>query len=521
MDEDEVDYEEEDARMDTSGAVHGEADGGDADGDVDAEGEVAANLDELFGELSDDEDAEDVGEAGAEVLGQLGTGVGVGGGGGGGEEEADEEPTFAATLSRGFVDADTREEENEENGERDDDDLDRRDLDHRDDGDDDLDQGYIRDDMDLSDAEIRRKRLSELNENVPTRRQITAPLSLPKINPPGGSGTDTYLAKLPAFLAVEPQPFDREQFLRSDPVRELDSLAPGALEDFKLKRENTIRWRYEDPKTKEKVSNARIVRWSDNTFSLLLGDEMFDCQLKSMARDQHYLAVRHPPPATTNAVAATQTSGGGLVPHTMLQTQARLKNTIMFVPSNKAGATHKRMAAAIAKRHQKAVGTKLFANLSHDPLAARREAEKTERDQAKQAKKLRSERSKVASSFADDGLGRSYGSRHNNYSDDEVDLRRSRARPPNPDQYEEDFVDNDEDEEEVAMSDDSEEERRREARLKSSKRSLVRSRAEDEDESRERTSGSGGGGAGGGAGSSSAVAEVKRVRRIIDSDEDE
>lgn len=47
---------------------------------------------------------------------------------------------------------------------------------------------------------------------------------------------------------------------------------------LKLKVENTIRWRdfMDDDGNIKKESNARFVRWSDGSFSLHLGSEIFD-----------------------------------------------------------------------------------------------------------------------------------------------------------------------------------------------------------------------------------------------------
>lgn len=47
---------------------------------------------------------------------------------------------------------------------------------------------------------------------------------------------------------------------------------------LKLKVENTIRWRqaFDDDGNSIKESNARFVRWSDGSYSLHLGSEIFD-----------------------------------------------------------------------------------------------------------------------------------------------------------------------------------------------------------------------------------------------------
>lgn len=47
---------------------------------------------------------------------------------------------------------------------------------------------------------------------------------------------------------------------------------------LKLKVENTMRWRevVDDDGNVKKESNARMVKWSDGSYSLHLGSEIFD-----------------------------------------------------------------------------------------------------------------------------------------------------------------------------------------------------------------------------------------------------
>ena len=80
----------------------------------------------------------------------------------------------------------------------------------------------------------------------------------------------------PNFLSVEPRPFDIEHY--EDEAEEEDELDEEGRTRLKLKVENTIRWRKVMDKTtgKETVqSNARIVKWSDGTQSLIVGNEKF------------------------------------------------------------------------------------------------------------------------------------------------------------------------------------------------------------------------------------------------------
>jgi RNA polymerase-associated protein LEO1 len=74
---------------------------------------------------------------------------------------------------------------------------------------------------------------------------------------------------------VEPRPFDQEYY--EDEVEEDDDLDEEGRTRLKLKVENTIRWRKTaNEDGSEKVeSNARIIKWSDGTQSLIVGNEKF------------------------------------------------------------------------------------------------------------------------------------------------------------------------------------------------------------------------------------------------------
>ena len=74
---------------------------------------------------------------------------------------------------------------------------------------------------------------------------------------------------------MEPRPFDPEYY--EDEVEEDDDLDEEGRTRLKLKVENTIRWRKQTLEDgSEKVeSNARIIKWSDGSQSLIVGNEKF------------------------------------------------------------------------------------------------------------------------------------------------------------------------------------------------------------------------------------------------------
>lgn len=82
--------------------------------------------------------------------------------------------------------------------------------------------------------------------------------------------------KLPNFLSVDTRPFDQETY--EDEIDEEETLDEEGRARLKLKVENTIRWREvpDDEGHILKESNARLVKWSDGSYSLHLGSEIFD-----------------------------------------------------------------------------------------------------------------------------------------------------------------------------------------------------------------------------------------------------
>lgn len=153
---------------------------------------------------------------------------------------------------------------------------------------------------------------------------------------------------------MEPSPFDAARF-RS----EVDGGEEEDDEALRIKLESTIRWRYGQGSVKE--SNARLVRWSDGSWSLLLGDEMFDVVLaKSEGQDYQYL------------VATYRNPDGG---QGAFQTQMRLKEHMSFRPAGLHSNMHKKLTASIAAKHKKEAKTRLT-EVDIDPDKVKEEAEK-------------------------------------------------------------------------------------------------------------------------------------------------
>ena len=144
-----------------------------------------------------------------------------------------------------------------------------------------------------------------------------------------------FYAKVPQFLTIDPVPFDPPRFEES--VR--NRLTQEASEEDKLGDrlvdENTIRWRYSRDANQRvfKESNAQIVKWSDGTYSLKLGEEYTDILVNDT--DNTFLTVSH------DKQELMQCINGG-----------EINKTIMFIPTSTNSKIHQRLSKAVERRNK-------------------------------------------------------------------------------------------------------------------------------------------------------------------------
>merc|ERR1739844_622667 len=96
-----------------------------------------------------------------------------------------------------------------------------------------------------------------------------------------------------------------------------------------------------------KESNARIVKWSDGSTSLHLGNEIFDIHKQPLAGDYNHMFIRQ---------------GTGL------QGQAIFRNKLSFRPHSTESFTHQKMTRKMAERHSgKDKGIKVISQVGLNP----------------------------------------------------------------------------------------------------------------------------------------------------------
>ncbi|KAI6183204.1 RNA polymerase-associated protein LEO1 [Aphelenchoides bicaudatus] len=163
--------------------------------------------------------------------------------------------------------------------------------------------------------------------------------------------------RLPNFLSIEQKPFDErtyEQEMDDDEIVDVEGRTR-----MKLKLENTIRWRnVRDPETGEirKESNAKIIKWSDGTMSLHLGNEIFEIQDQKAMPNLHLF---------TRQGAS-------------LQAQASFERKFAFRPHSTDTLTHRKMTMNMADKSNRAQKVKLVTDVGINPEKSRSENIKKE-----------------------------------------------------------------------------------------------------------------------------------------------
>ncbi|XP_060780213.1 RNA polymerase-associated protein LEO1 isoform X2 [Neoarius graeffei] len=210
-------------------------------------------------------------------------------------------------------------------------------------------------------------------------------VEIPKVSTDLGS--DLYFVKLPNFLSVEPRPFDPQYY--EDEFEDEEMLDEEGRTRLKLKVENTIRWRSrrDDEGNDIRESNARIVKWSDGSMSLHLGNEVFDVYKAPLQGDHNHLFIRQ---------------GTGL------QGQAVFKTKLTFRPHSTDSATHRKMTLSLADRCSKTQKIRILPMAGRDPESQRNEMIKKEEERLRASIRRESQQRRMREKQHQRGLSAGY-----------------------------------------------------------------------------------------------------------------
>ncbi|NXI57220.1 LEO1 protein, partial [Chloroceryle aenea] len=210
-------------------------------------------------------------------------------------------------------------------------------------------------------------------------------VEIPKVNT--DLGNDLYFVKLPNFLSVEPRPFDPQYY--EDEFEDEEMLDEEGRTRLKLKVENTIRWRMrrDEEGSEIRESNARIVKWSDGSMSLHLGNEVFDVYKAPLQGDHNHLFIRQ---------------GTGL------QGQAVFKTKLTFRPHSTDSATHRKMTLSLADRCSKTQKIRILPMAGRDPESQRTEMIKKEEERLRASIRRESQQRRMREKQHQRGLSANY-----------------------------------------------------------------------------------------------------------------
>ncbi|XP_062062630.1 RNA polymerase-associated protein LEO1-like [Lepus europaeus] len=181
-------------------------------------------------------------------------------------------------------------------------------------------------------------------------------VEIPNIN--SDLGNELHFVKLPKFLSIDPKPFDPQFY--EDECEDKKMLYDEDRIRLKLKVENTIRWRIRRDEEGNEIreSNARIVKWSDGSMSLHLGNEVFEIHKELLQDNHNHLFVRG---------------------DTGLLGKAVFKSKLTFRPHSIDSATHRKMTVPLASRISKAQKIRILPMATCDPEGPRTDVMKMAR----------------------------------------------------------------------------------------------------------------------------------------------
>eukprot|EP00160_Parvularia_atlantis_P004877 Unigene14147_Nuclearia_a/m.42690 Unigene14147_Nuclearia_a/g.42690 ORF Unigene14147_Nuclearia_a/g.42690 Unigene14147_Nuclearia_a/m.42690 type:complete len:378 (+) Unigene14147_Nuclearia_a:2-1135(+) len=209
------------------------------------------------------------------------------------------------------------------------------------------------------------------------RRGVRLVLDVPDVPPPlfedereQVPGQFFYVA-LPKFLNIERQPFDEDTYADED----------GATEEQVL---NTIRWRNEGPM--KKLSNTRLVRWSDGTLGLFVGRYYYDVNEHPVDR-MHWGTQLISATATVQATAADGPSAPTVV--AVEQDYGEIKQRLTFQPTGASAAVLKK---AYHPQRAAARNTLEIISTKEDPIVEQERLAQAEREIERNRKRIDSGR---------------------------------------------------------------------------------------------------------------------------------
>ncbi|KAF1930959.1 uncharacterized protein M421DRAFT_418442 [Didymella exigua CBS 183.55] len=259
---------------------------------------------------------------------------------------------------------------------------------------------------------------------------------------PEPSDGELYLLKVPRFLALEPNAFNHKTF--QAPITDHHSKF-AASEHFSAydTAMSTIRWRRSPSNHAELQSNARILRWSDGSFTLQFANDpttQFDIDANTLAPPQVNPRIPTPTSSKRSAKGDKESYTYLVAPYEeaqIMRVTNKFTTALNVVPAvNMKDAALEKLqndlAAAASRGRDEADQAISFVNVDEDPdlIRQREEATFKERQRQQRAREKHAERQ---AERANRGVGgRSVRTAGLSIGDLEDDDGAPRARKPKP-----------------------------------------------------------------------------------------
>lgn len=201
--------------------------------------------------------------------------------------------------------------------------------------------------------------------DVPVKKVLE--VAVPNFKSPASASNDVFHAHIPNFLSVEQTPYDPEQYAA-------EAEADAALlehdahwgQRIKHKVDNTVRWQLGPSGSYQ--SNAQIVQWSDGSYSLRIGNDIYDTQNKLISQ-----------PTFVTASHEAQ--------H-LLRVQTSFKSSFTFLPSAINAATRSKLPSMRLTTVQVPSRSVQEIIIEKDPELLKRQAEKYEEERSRARRRL-------------------------------------------------------------------------------------------------------------------------------------
>ncbi|KZT63129.1 Leo1-domain-containing protein [Daedalea quercina L-15889] len=216
---------------------------------------------------------------------------------------------------------------------------------------------------------------------------LEATAAIPNIPVPRSSDDNYWVIRMPNFVKVDSKPFHPDTYIGPEGEDDDAQVAESAREKsmtIKLKVENTVRWRWvkDENEQDRRQSNARIVRWSDGTLSLLLGKELFDItqtiDTSGAVPRKAFGSGTQSQPLSQSQSQSQGTPGSSksqgltylVAQHKraeILQSEALVTGYMSLRPTGMQSSTHRMLVRAVGQKHTKVARLRMAPDPVMDP----------------------------------------------------------------------------------------------------------------------------------------------------------